>query len=230
MLSRVLEPEVMDTAEEAVEYDAMDHQAVNQKFVADLLAVVNAQPQRPAWRVFDAGTGTALIPIELLRAGCPATVVAADAAAEMLKVAERNVVAAGLQQQITLVERDCKQLPEASGSFDVVMSNTIVHHIPEPLTVLAECARMVAPGGVLFVRDLCRPESDAAVESLVATYAGNGTKLHQQLLRQSLYASLTVEEVRELLQQVGLPGEWVSMTSDRHWTISGVVGTPVGPV
>ena len=39
MLSRVLEPEAMDTAEEARDYDAMDHARVNAAFVADFLAV-----------------------------------------------------------------------------------------------------------------------------------------------------------------------------------------------
>jgi hypothetical protein len=37
MLPRVLEPEVMDSAEEAKDYDSMDHAQVNRAFVADLL-------------------------------------------------------------------------------------------------------------------------------------------------------------------------------------------------
>ena len=37
MLSRVLEPEVMDTPEEARDYDSMDHAAVNRLFVTDFL-------------------------------------------------------------------------------------------------------------------------------------------------------------------------------------------------
>ena len=37
MLPRTLEPEVMDTAEEAVDYDAMDHGEVNRRFVGDFL-------------------------------------------------------------------------------------------------------------------------------------------------------------------------------------------------
>ena len=38
MLARVLEPEVMDTPDEAHEYDAMDHSAVNRVFAADFFA------------------------------------------------------------------------------------------------------------------------------------------------------------------------------------------------
>ena len=38
-LRRVLEPEVMDSPEEAGDYDSMDHGDVNRLFVSDLLAV-----------------------------------------------------------------------------------------------------------------------------------------------------------------------------------------------
>jgi hypothetical protein len=62
-LPRVLEPEVMDTEQEAVDYDAMDHRAVNTLFVSDLLAAVDATRQLTS----STGTGTAQIPVELCR-------------------------------------------------------------------------------------------------------------------------------------------------------------------
>lgn len=62
MLARTLEPEVMDTPEEALAYDSMDHADVNRVFVDDFLA---ADPE--AGEILDLGTGTALIPIELCR-------------------------------------------------------------------------------------------------------------------------------------------------------------------
>ncbi len=220
MLSRVLEPEVMDATEDAVDYDAMDHAHVNRVFVDDLLSHWPTSEQ--TLRVFDAGTGTAQIPIELLRRGVAATVVAADAASEMLLMARNNIAAVGLSSYITCELRDCKQMPEADASFDIVMSNSIIHHIPEPFLVFAECCRILKPGGLLFLRDLHRPESDAALQSLVDQYAA-GTNAHQrQLFRDSLHAALTVEEVRELLQPLGINPAAVNMTSDRHWTLSAI--------
>ena len=69
MLKRVLEPEVMDTPEEARDYDAMDHGAVNVTFCDDLLSFAsrNGKPAlgKRTSRVIDFGTGTALIPLEL---------------------------------------------------------------------------------------------------------------------------------------------------------------------
>ena len=93
MLSRVLEPEVMDTPEEARDYDAMDHAAVNRAFVADFLAVWDGRDP-----ILDVGTGTAQIPIELCRQSPTARVVAIDLAEHMLRVGRDNVRRAGLDE------------------------------------------------------------------------------------------------------------------------------------
>ena len=97
MLPRVLEPEVMDSPEEAVDYDAMDHREVNARFVGDFLAF---QPSGP--RVLDLGTGTAQIPIELCRRSPTVHIVAIDAASHMIELAARNVRRAGATDRIRL--------------------------------------------------------------------------------------------------------------------------------
>src|SRR5207253_5550453 len=97
MLPRVLEPEVMDSASEAVDYDAMDHSTVNRVFVEDFLAVWDGGEP-----LLDVGTGTAQIPIELCRRSAAAQVVAIDLAEEMLRVGRDNVNRAGFAERITL--------------------------------------------------------------------------------------------------------------------------------
>ncbi|MHC4877725.1 MAG: class I SAM-dependent methyltransferase, partial [Planctomycetota bacterium] len=164
---------------------------------------------------------TALIPIELFRRPVSASVWAVDLAAEMLIRAERNVRDSGMHGRILPEQADAKSLPYAAGEFDVVMSNSIIHHIPEPIDSLREMIRVLQPGGLLFVRDLLRPETDAEVERLVSTYAGDENERSQQLFRQSLHAALTVDEVRHLLVACGWRPECVEQTTDRHWTISG---------
>src|SRR5947209_8656224 len=183
MLPRVLEPEVMDSAEEAHDYDAMDHAAVNRVFVADFLAVWDGRGP-----VLDAGTGTAQIPIELCRQHAGAQVVAVDAAAHMVALGQRNVERAGLAGRIRLEVCDAKRLPHADGSFGAVISNSIVHHIPEPGGVLAEMVRVAAPGGRLFVRDLLRPGDEADLRRLVAAYAGDANDCQRQMFADSLHA------------------------------------------
>jgi ubiquinone/menaquinone biosynthesis C-methylase UbiE len=224
-LQRVLEPEVMDTAQEASDYDAMDHREVNARFVDDLLAV-----QPSPGRVLDVGTGTALIPIELCRRAPRATVDAVDLAAHMLELAKRNVARAGLDGRVRLALQDAKRAGWPEGAFDTVMSNSIVHHIPEPRDVLAEAWRLTRPGGTLFVRDLSRPADDGRVRELVATYAAvpagltpDARAMHERqrdLFEASLRAALTVGEVQAMVAPLGIPAGSVRMTSDRHWTLS----------
>jgi ubiquinone/menaquinone biosynthesis C-methylase UbiE len=213
MLPRVLEPEVMDSAEEARDYDAMDHSQVNRVFVADFLSFWTG-----AGTVLDVGAGTAQIPIELCRRHATVTVVAIDLAEQMLRVGEENVRRAGLSERIALKCCDAKALPWPAGAFAAVMSNSIVHHIPEPFLVLKEMARVAGPGGALFVRDLLRPKTDAEIKQLVNAYAGNANDHQRQMFEDSLRAALTLEEIRELIQKLGFEPASVVQTTDRHWT------------
>jgi ubiquinone/menaquinone biosynthesis C-methylase UbiE len=218
MLPRILEPELMDSDEDAHEYDAMDHAAVNAAFVGDLLTTL--ENSSDTLRVLDLGAGTAQIPIELARRSSQSQVTAVDAAASMLAVARSNVETARFSDRIELVQGDAKRLPFAAGSFHVVISNSIVHHIPEPRAVLAEAIRVTAHGGLLFHRDLARPDGETELERLVETYAADATPYQRKLFADSLRAALTVDEVRELVSSFGFEPETVQMTSDRHWTWS----------
>src|SRR5262249_34175448 len=176
MLPRVLEPEVMDSPEEARDYDAMDHSAVNRVFVADFLAAwTGADP------ILDVGTGTAQIPVELCRHSPGVSVVAVDLAGEMLRVAQAHVERGGLAGRIRLECQDAKALAYPAASFAAVLSNSIVHHLPDPVLALAEMVRVVRPGGLLFVRDLLRPDDDATLRHLVGTYFKDANPHQRQM-------------------------------------------------
>ena len=222
MLPRVLEPEVMDTELEARDYDAMDHSAVNALFVSDFLSEAAGAHALPG-PVLDLGTGTAQIPIELCRREPRAQVVAVDLAEQMLVLARRNVERAGLAGRIELRKADGKRLPFADSEFFAVMSNSIVHHIPAPKSALEEALRVTRRGGRLFFRDLLRPERDADVEALVARYAAGANDHQRALFDASLRAALTLEEVRAIVDELGLCRNCVAATSDRHWTFASIV-------
>ncbi len=219
-LARVLEPEVMDSLADARDYDAMDHAEVNRRFVADFLEARARRGVASAAPVLDLGTATAQIPIELCRQDARARVVAIDLAEQMLRVAMQNVTRAGFADRVALELVDAKRLPYADGCFAAVMSNSIVHHIPEPRHVLLDVVRVTAPGGLIFIRDLARPSDDADLTRLVATYAADCNAHQRQLFGDSLRAALSVEEMRGLATELGFDPLSVQPTSDRHWTWS----------
>ncbi|WP_437277616.1 class I SAM-dependent methyltransferase [Sorangium sp. So ce375] len=214
-LVRVLEPEVMDTDEDARAYDSMDHAAVNTAFCDALLS------HNPGLGyALDVGTGTCLLPIELCRRVPTARIKAIDLSASMLDLGRRRVEQAGLTESIALALADAKALPEPDEAFSAVLSNSIVHHIPEPLHALREMLRVLQPGGLLFVRDLVRPEDEASTAALVDTYAANDTAYQRALFEASLRAALSLEEVRGMLRSLRIPPECAQVTSDRHWTVA----------
>lgn len=221
-LPRTLEPEFMDDPHEATLYDQMDHAAVNRAFVAELLAGGPCDGLG-----LDLGTGTALIPIELCRQHPSVRVLAVDMAASMLDLARINVELARLQQRIQLAQADAKSMAGwTPARFDFVISNSLLHHLADPLTALRAACMLVKPGGRLFFRDLLRPDQLETVESLVQQHCGDEPDAAQQLFRQSLHAALRLDEARRLAVDCGLDPNDLRQSSDRHWTLDTICGKP----
>ena len=226
-LPRQLEPEVMDSVEEAIAYDQMDHSGVNQLFVDDWISAAGISPAilenlgDDFFEVLDLGTGTALIPIELARRTedyDSLRILAVDAAVSMLDLARNNIEVAGLMHRIALDRVDAKSLEYEDDRFHSAMSNSIIHHLPDPELSVAEAIRVTRPGGLLFFRDLMRPGSVEEVERLVEMYAGGESGHAQQMFGDSLRAALELQEMQSIVQNYGFEAESVQATSDRHWT------------
>ena len=210
-MKRVLEPEVIDTAEEADAYDAMNHAGPNRSFV-ERLGQLGARG-----RALDVGCGpghVALMVLDELKA--VTEVVGVDLSTNMLRHAERHRAASPHRDRLRFELGDAKGLPFEDGSFQTVFSNTILHHIPDPVPFLAEVWRVLAPGGTLLVRDLFRPENETTVAQLVAEHAAQAAPDQRELFRASLCAAFTKDELRELAARAGLEGAEVTVDSDRH--------------
>lgn len=214
-LKRILEPEVMETEKDAVEYDSMDFTEVNMAFAVRALELAPS-----SGRVLDIGTGTARIPVLMLQqGGIDLLVYAMDLSMEMIKIGRRNVELARLTNRIKLNYGDAKDLPFFSNEFDMVISNSLAHHLPDPLVFFMEVGRLVKHGGAICIRDLMRPASVSQINHLVQKYAGDADEHQRKLYRDSLYASLTLSEVEALVKKAHIPGAKVVQSSDRHWTV-----------
>lgn len=214
MLERVLEPEVMDDYEEARAYNAMDHSSVNRRFAEDLLSI-----EPLGLDCLDVGTGTAWIPVELCEMNREIRIMATDASEWMLELARYNIEVYQCVMRVQLHLGDAKKMVFQNDYFDTVFSNSLVHHLPVHDGFFRECVRVLRPGGVLFIRDLLRPESMEEVAGLVDLYGGADDH-GRQMLRQSLIAALTLPEIRTLVASLGIPPESIQQTSDRHWTLA----------
>ena len=217
-MNRIVEQEVMDTAEAAEAYDAMEHGEVDNAFVERVLALGAKNGH-----FLDVGTGPAQIPI-LLAQRCPEIrITAIDLSKEMLKIAKRHIAAAALTSRVTLEHVDAKALPYPDNTFDGIISNSIVHHIHDSLRAMQEMSRVVKPGGLVLIRDLVRPETPEAAQAFVDTYAAEDTPYQQKLYYDSFLAAFTIAEVNEMLAQMDLQGAVVVQSSDRHWSVERAV-------
>jgi ubiquinone/menaquinone biosynthesis C-methylase UbiE len=99
---------------------------------------------RPEEIVLDVGCGTGWLAAGLRRAGAAGTVIGADLSAGMLGRAH----AAGAWP---LVQAQAAQLPFPAGAIDVVVGRGVLHHLPDPVTALAEWRRVLRPGGAVVL-------------------------------------------------------------------------------
>jgi len=216
-LERIPEPEVMDDGLEVKAYEAADFRAVNRLVARRALRAAG----RARGRAIDLGTGPADIPIAFCALGPRWRVVAVDASPAMLRAARRKVAAAGLGERIELVRADAKALRRWHRRFDLVFSNSLLHHLPDPAPFWRQLKRLLRPGGAVLVQDLFRPPSRGAARAIVARHARGESRLLRQLFHQSLLAAFTPEEVRGQLAAAGLGRLRVRKASDRHLVVSG---------
>lgn len=100
--------------------------------------------------VLDVGTGTGRM-AELF-AGRAGQITAVDKSPEMLRLARARLqhLPAG---KVDLQQGDFTALPFPDGRFDTVLFHQVLHYAQEPETVLAEAARVTAPGGRIAIVD-----------------------------------------------------------------------------
>ena len=212
-MKRILEPEVMDTVEEAAEYDAMDHTGPNASFMERLLEL------GAAGRFLDIGTGPGHIPLLICEELPGSSVLGVDLSENMLIHANRHREGSAFVQRIEYKLMDAKDLELPDGHFDAVYSNTILHHIPDPRPFLSEAYRMLRSGGALLIRDLFRPESEERRDELVELYAVGASENQRELFRASLHAAFTPDELRAIADEAGLKSAEVVIDSDRHMSL-----------
>ena len=112
----------------------------------------NPLPLATGARVLDAGCGTGLLTLALLRVlRRPAKITAVDLSGRSLQTARRAVrkLGADPRHKISFVRANALSLPFPADSFDLVVTSGVLEYLPLR-EGLAELSRVLAPGGYLF--------------------------------------------------------------------------------
>lgn len=208
-LPRVPEPEVMDDSDEVAAYASAAAQAyldkIDDTFVTHAVRLVRG---RERGRALDIGTGPGQIVLKLARRLPGWQFVGADRSPNMIRQARAGLAGQGVavlsppgqgapEGRVQFFVADGNLLPFPNAQFDLVMCNSVLHHLTEPLRLLAEVSRLVKPDGAILIRDLRRP-SRLAYPLHVRWYGRHYSGLMYKLYCNSVRSAYTAAELEEL--------------------------------
>lgn len=147
-------------------------------------------------RLLDIGCGGGLLCEPMARLG--AAVVGADAAERNIPVARLHAEEQGLD--IDYRHAAAEELAAAGEMFDAVLNMEVVEHVPDPLTYLTACRRLLRPGGVMICSTLNRNPKSYVQAIIGAEYVmrwlPKGTHDWSKFI--------TPDELYDLLRRAGL--------------------------
>src|SRR5436190_16627846 len=187
-MGRVLEPEVMETAEEAAAYDELDRlfgEILFQGFAESAVRMGVA-----AGRVLDVGAGPGRIAIRIAKLNPALSVDAIDLSRSMLDLAAANAERQGVAQRIRFSVGDAKKIPFQDAMFDLVVCHNMLHQLPDPVVTLREINRVAKPDGAILVRDV-RRLPPLLMELVLPLYCFRYSRLLRKLTCDSYRAGLS---------------------------------------
>lgn len=226
-LARIPEPELMDDDQQAQAYAEADFAEPHNHFIQLLQEVLSPLPTTGT--ALDLGCGPGDITLRFARAFPQWSVVGWDASEAMLKYGEQAVERAELQNRVILkkvhvpqsdTDRDTKS---DTKYYPLIFSNSLLHHLADPMVLWSEIHHLSAAGTGVFVMDLMRPANRETASHFVDLYAQGEPDVLRQDFFNSLLAAYRLDEVGAQLTEAGLGELQVREVSDRHFIVWGHV-------
>ena len=161
---------------------------VYRRFAED---IVDAAPDHGS--VLDVGTGPGVLLVEIGRRRPDLRLTGIDLSPDMVEAATRNLRAFG--ERASARTADVAALPFPDDSFDVVVSSFSLHHWDEPEAAVPELARVLKPGGRLYVYDFRFAPFQKLVDTAERHSVLNGQSPRSTVLRPGVFLPRCVRHV-----------------------------------
>ena len=218
-MQRIPEPELMDDEEHAGAYARADFAEPNGAFCRYVEERCGGVPER--CRAVDIGCGPGDIALRLARSHPGWRVDGLDGAAAMLEYAAQALARSGLGERVRFVQARLPETGLEPGAYELVVSNSLLHHLADPLVLWRSVHALGRPESAVMVMDLCRPESPSEARRLVEQHSPDEPAVLKEDFFRSLLAAYRPAEVAEQLHAVGLEALGVEQVSDRHVLVWG---------
>ncbi len=222
-MKRAPEEELMDLPLHAEAYAQADFSEPNSMFVA---LFSEKFPAFNGERILDLGCGPADIALRLAERYQQATITGVDGAGSMLEIAKKAIL-----RQSSLTNRvevrkwhiGAQENPLGAQRFHAIVSNSLLHHVRDPLDLWRAIHAAAAPGATVLVMDLIRPQSVVDAEQIVEKYTGNEPQVLRSDFLNSLLAAYCPADVRQQLALAGMDFLQTEIVSDRHLIVFGAM-------
>jgi trans-aconitate methyltransferase len=222
-MKRVREEELMEGPLQAQAYARADFSEPNAKFVA---LFSDKFPKFAGSRILDLGCGPADITMRLAARYPNTRLIGIDGADAMLALARKAILphkdlATRIEIRRWHIGEETNRL--GSARFDAVVSNSLLHHMRNPLDLWEAIRACAAPGAAVLVMDLIRPQTRIEAETIVETYAGKEPSVLRGDFLNSLLAAYRPAEITEQLDSIRMASVHVEIVSDRHFIVFGII-------
>jgi ubiquinone/menaquinone biosynthesis C-methylase UbiE len=220
-MQRITEPELMNDEAQALAYAQANFDEPHDMFVQ---IFKNTFPQaKVSGHILDLGCGPADISIRFARAYPDCEIDGLDGASRMLAQGKLAIQKAQLQDRIHLLEGILPGADLPLDNYDVIISNSLLHHLHAPDVLWESIKQFGVPGTRVFIMDLMRPESEKVAREFVDLYARDEPQILREDFYHSLCAAFLPEEIQSQLDIAGLAQLDVKVVSDRHAAVSGLL-------
>ena len=166
---------------------------------------INEQIPLDGKKIIDVGCGGGILTESMAARG--AVVTGIDMAPTPLQVAKLHLKESGHQvdYQQTTAEAMAK---EHAGEFDIVTCMEMLEHVPDPASVVRACAKLVKPGGMVFLSTINRNPKSFVMAIVGAEYVlkllPKGTHEYAKFIRPSELANWCRAAELETAEMIGM--------------------------